>query len=47
MSEKHETIRQDPLLYFLVDFEPAGPRVFVVPSAMVAEAVHTEPPICV
>jgi hypothetical protein len=40
MSEKHERIENSRLFYAFVDLEPSAPTVFIVPSAIVAEAVR-------
>ena len=42
MSEKHERIHFDDLFYCFVDFEPAEPITFVIPSAIVARVVRDE-----
>lgn len=42
MSDKHEAIRDDAVYYCFVDFEPDNPRVFVVPSQVVADAISNE-----
>ena len=42
MSEKHETMIEPDLFYCFVDFEPEHPKVFVVPSQVVAEAIKSD-----
>ena len=42
MSEKHETAGDDDVFFCFVDFEPEHPRVFVVPSQVVAESVKLD-----
>lgn len=39
MRQKHESLVHDRLFYVFVDLEPAMPNCFVVPSAVVAQAV--------
>lgn len=38
MSKKHETLISERLFYAFVDFEPKPPKVYVIPSAVVAKA---------
>jgi len=42
MSSKHESMSEDNLFYCFVDFEPESPKVFVVPSAIVAEGLRED-----
>lgn len=42
MSEKHEEIRDPDIFYCLVDFEPEHPRVYVVPSVVIADGIKNE-----
>ena len=42
MSEKHEHAGEDGVYFCFVDFEPEYPRVFVIPSRTVADAVTTD-----
>jgi hypothetical protein len=42
MSEKHESIISDEIIYCFVNFEPEFPTVHVVPSAVVADAITRE-----
>ena len=42
MSEKHERIRAARLVYCFVDFEPAAPVTYLVPSVLVATVVFEE-----
>ena len=42
MSEKHEKIRDSNLYYCFVNFEPAHPSVYVVPSKVVADAIKAD-----
>lgn len=40
MNKKHERIENPRLFYAFVDLEPSVPAVFIVPSAIAAEAVR-------
>jgi hypothetical protein len=42
MRAKHEAVIEDNLFYCFVDFEPRDPVVYVVPSAVVAEAISKD-----
>lgn len=42
MKQKHEVIKEDDVWYCFVDFEPDSPRVYVVPSLLVATIVTEE-----
>lgn len=42
MSEKHEKADQDVFYFCFVDFEPEHPKVFVVPSTIVADALRRD-----
>lgn len=42
MSEKHEDIKDPDIFYCLVDFQPADPRVYVVPSKVIADGIKNE-----
>lgn len=42
MQEKHESAVEDDLFFYMVDFEPASPLVYVLPSHVIAEAVRTD-----
>jgi hypothetical protein len=42
MQEKHESAVEDDLFFCMVDFEPASPLVYVLPSHVIAEAVRTD-----
>ena len=42
MQEKHEHQAEEDLFFCFVDFEPEAPRVFVLPSGVVAEAIKTD-----
>ena len=42
MQEKHEHEIQEDLFYCFVDFEPENPKVFVLPSSVVAKAIETD-----
>lgn len=42
MQEKHEVQTQDDLFFCFADFQPANPRVFVIPASVVAETLKTD-----
>lgn len=42
MSQKHEDERDPNLFYCFVDFEPDKPIVYVIPSAIVADALKDD-----
>lgn len=42
MQEKHEGHDEEDLFFCFVDFEPAAPRVFVVPASVVAESLKKD-----
>lgn len=42
MDIKHEAIRDEDIWYCFVDFQPESPKVFVVPSLLVAKIVTEE-----
>ena len=42
MQEKHESQTEADLFFCFVDFEPDQPRVFVMPAAIVAEAISLD-----
>jgi hypothetical protein len=42
MNQKHELIKEDDIWYCFVDFEPDSPKVYVVPSLLVATVVTEE-----
>lgn len=42
MKQKHELIREDDFWYCFVDFEPNSPKIYVVPSLLVATIVTEE-----
>jgi hypothetical protein len=40
MGEKHEMLHHDRLFYAFLDLEPASPQVFIIPCAVVQDAVR-------
>ncbi len=42
MNQKHELIKEKDLWYCFVDFEPDSPKVYVIPSLLVATIVTEE-----
>lgn len=42
MSERHEEMLDLDIRYCLVDFKPEHPRVYVVPSVVIADGIKNE-----
>lgn len=42
MKQKHELISESDLFYCFVDFQPASPKVYVIPAFLVAKVVTEE-----
>jgi hypothetical protein len=42
MQEKHEVQTEEDLFFCFVDFEPDDPAVYVMPAAVMAEAISTD-----
>jgi hypothetical protein len=42
MQEKHEAQTEEDLFFCFVDFEPDDPVVYVLPAAVVADAISTD-----